>query len=193
MISKIIIGLGNPGQSYENTRHNVGNMCVDQISESHSIDIVENHRFYFYGQGQVAGKSVVLVRPKTFVNNTGNAITSIITKFRVSPDDILVVYDDMDLQLGFIRIRARGSAGGHNGVKSIIRALGTEEFARLRIGIGRPPEYIEEIGHVLGRFGSEEIPEINRALEVGVMAFESIIGFGIDHSMNEFNNSGQGL
>ena len=79
MISKIIIGLGNPGQSYENTRHNVGNMCVDQISESHSIDIVENHRFYFYGQGQIAGKSVVLVRPKTFVNNTLNAITSILT------------------------------------------------------------------------------------------------------------------
>ena len=171
MISKIIIGLGNPGQSYENTRHNVGNMCVDKISESHSIDIVENHRFYFYGQGQVAGKSVVLVRPKTFVNNTGNAITSIITKFRVSPDDILVVYDDMDLQLGFIRIRARGSAGGHNGVKSIIRALGTEEFARLRIGIGRPSEYIEEIGHVLGRFGSEEIPEINRALEVSAVSY----------------------
>ena len=94
----------------------------------------------------------------------------------------------MDLQLGFIRIRAKGGAGGHNGVKSIISTLGTEEFARLRIGIGRPAEYVEEIGHVLGRFGSEELKEINRALEVSVMAVESIIGFGIDHSMNQFNN-----
>lgn len=163
-------------------------MCVDRISESHNIDIVGDHRFYFYGQGKIAGKSVLLVTPKTFVNNTGHAITSIVTKFRVSADDILVVYDDMDLQLGFIRIRARGGAGGHNGVKSIISTLGTEEFARLRIGIGRPAEYVEEIGHVLGRFGSEELKEINRALEVSVMAVESIIGYGIDHSMNQFNN-----
>ena len=146
----LVVGLGNPGDRYRDTRHNVGFRCVDRIAGDHAIELSRRQRRALIGEGVIDGHPVVVARPRTFVNRSGEAVAYLLTRYAATSDRLLVVYDDMDLPLGKLRLRPSGSAGGHNGIKSIIDAVGTREFPRLRIGIGRPAGGVDQVGHVLG-------------------------------------------
>ena len=136
--SKLVVGLGNPGRQYAMTRHNVGFWCVDHLAEEWSISMSGRRRHAAIWEGEIDGVPVALAKPRTYVNKSGAAVTSLMARYRATAEDLLVIYDDMDLAAGKLRLRARGSAGGHNGMRSIVGALGTQDFVRLRIGIGRP-------------------------------------------------------
>ena len=142
----LVVGLGNPGDRYRDTRHNVGFRCVDRIAGDHAIELSRRQRRALIGEGVIDGHPVVVARPRTFVNRSGEAVAYLLTRYAATPDRLLVVYDDMDLPLGKLRLRPSGSAGGHNGIKSIIDAVGTREFPRLRIGIGRPARGVDQVG-----------------------------------------------
>ncbi|MBM3934534.1 MAG: aminoacyl-tRNA hydrolase [SAR202 cluster bacterium] len=182
----LVVGLGNPGAEYAETRHNVGFWCVDLLAKQHSIGLNKKQRFALVGVGDIAGCEAVLAKPKTYMNNSGQAVTSLVSQYRVKPANILVVYDEMSLPTGKIRVRPGGSSAGHNGIKSIIAALGTEEFPRIRIGIGQP-EGGGNIHHVLGRMPAEERKVADEAVLRAIEAVESILSEGIDKAMNKYN------
>ncbi len=183
----IIVGLGNPGPEYARSRHNVGFMCIDWLSKEHSIDVAERRRYVTLGEGQVEGQPVVLAKPRTFVNRSGQAVHYLLNRYRVKADTLLVIYDDMDLPPGKIRLRPKGSAGGHNGLKSIIESIATTEFPRVRVGIGHPPEEIDPVGHVLGRFSSEEEAAIRQQVAQVGQAVAAILKDGLEKAMTQFN------
>tara|TARA_Y100000590_G_scaffold196295_1_gene222881 strand:+ start:5618 stop:6226 length:609 start_codon:yes stop_codon:yes gene_type:complete len=183
----IVVGLGNPGVKYKNTRHNVGSWCLDRIVDAHSIIINKKKRYFEFGQGDIGNKKIILARSRTFMNESGRAIQSLMTKYNVSPANLLILYDDMDLPAGSMRLRARGSSGGHNGMKSIVDAIGTTEFPRLRIGIGRPEFAEQNISHVLSEASLDELKRINQALCSATQAVEMFLVDGIDASMDRFN------
>lgn len=183
---KIIVGLGNPGKEYANSRHNIGFMCMDYLTKHHSFGEWERRQTVALCQGQLQGIPVVLAKPRTYVNLSGQAATYLLSRFRAKPQDLLVVHDDLDLPLGKIRIRPGGSAGGHNGIRSIIESIGTQEFARIRLGIGRPPED-NAVDHVLGRFTSQERTVIQEAVEKAAEAVACILTDGFERAMNKFN------
>jgi len=184
---KLIIGLGNPGRRYRGTRHNVGGEVVSHLARRLGIALREEAGFSAVGRGSIGGTRVLLARPQTFVNVSGAAVLELCRRHRVAPRDIIVVADDLDLPLGRIRLRRGGSAGGHNGLKSIIDALGTTEFPRLRVGIGRPPEGVDPADYVLARFRPEEQPVVAEALERAAQALEAAVTEGIAAAMNRFN------
>ncbi len=176
---KLIVGLGNPGQGYANSRHNVGFMCVNHFARTHRIRFDRKLGKARIGMGEVAGSEVVVARPQTFMNLSGQAVSRLVRKFNIVPDNLLVICDDLDLPLGKIRIRWGGSSAGHKGVESIIAELGSRDFIRIRVGIGRPPvpagsgESTETdiVDYVLGDFTAEEkkmvacvIPEVSGAI-----------------------------
>lgn len=184
---KLVVGLGNPGREYLNTRHNVGFWLVDRLSKESGIALTGRHRHAVTGEGVVNGTRVVLAKPRTFMNESGQAISSLLGRYRASPEDLTVVCDDMDLPLGKLRLRARGSSGGHNGMKSIIVATGTQDFARIRIGIGRPPSTVDEVEYVLGTLSPEERKQARDAVERATQAVLCMLVEGIDAAMNRFN------
>ena len=184
---RIVIGLGNPGREYAQTRHNVGQWCVDRLAELHSIGRFRRTRLADVADGTIGGRRVVLAKPRTYVNESGRAVTSLMAKYRAAPGDLLVVYDEMDLPAGSIRLRARGGSGGHNGMKSIIDAAGTQEFARLRIGVGRPARSGDEVGHVLGAMARDERARVDDAVSRAAEAVEAVLSDGVDEAMNRFN------
>lgn len=184
---RIVIGLGNPGREYAQTRHNVGQWCVDRLAELHSVGRFRRTRLADVADGTIGGRRVVLAKPRTYVNESGRAVTSLMSKYRAAPGDLLVVYDEMDLSVGSIRLRARGGSGGHNGMKSIIDAAGTQEFARLRIGVGRPARSGDEVGHVLGAMAREERARVDDAVSRAAEAVETALRDGVDEAMNRFN------
>ena len=184
---RVVIGLGNPGREYAQTRHNVGQWCVDRLAELHSIGRFRRTRLADVADGTIGGRRVVLAKPRTYVNESGRAVTSLMTKYRAAPDDLLVVYDEMDLPIGSIRLRARGGSGGHNGMRSIIDAAGTQEFARLRIGVGRPARSGDEVGHVLGAMARDERARVDDAVSRAAEAVETALRDGVDEAMNKFN------
>ena len=183
----IVVALGNPGVKYKNTRHNVGFWCLDRIVDAHSIIINKKKRYFEFGQGDIGNKKIILARSRTFMNESGRAIQSLMTKYNVPPANLLILYDDMDLPAGSMRLRARGSSGGHNGMKSIVDAIGTTEFPRLRIGIGRPEFAEQNISHVLSEASLDELKRINQALCSATQAVEMFLVDGIDASMDRFN------
>ena len=183
----LVVGLGNPGAEYSKTRHNVGFWCVDRLSKQGSIKLSLRRRQVTLGEGLWAGSPVVLAKPRTFVNWSGEAVSYLLDRYRASPADLLVVYDDMDLEPGRIRLRPQGSAGGHNGMKSIIQSIGTREFRRLRIGIGRPPPEVGDIEHVLSAMPPDERQKIDEAVDRAAEAVESVLVEGFDVAMNRFN------
>ena len=183
----VVIGLGNPGREYATTRHNVGHWCVDRLAELHSIGRFRRSRLVEVADGNVGGHRVVLAKPRTYVNNSGRAVTSLMAKYKAAPGDLLVVYDEMDLSAGSIRLRARGGSGGHNGMKSIIEAVGTQEFVRLRIGVGRPARSGEEVGHVLGSLPRDERTRVDDAVSRAAEAIEAVLRDGVMEAMNRFN------
>jgi PTH1 family peptidyl-tRNA hydrolase len=192
---KLIIGLGNPGRSYASNRHNVGFMCVNHFAWTQGIKFDKKQGQARIGSGEVAGRQVVLARPQTYMNSSGESVSRLLKKFNVSPDDLLVIHDDLDLPLGKIRIRSGGSSGGHKGINSIISCLGTREFSRLRVGIGRPTALAgsgemseaDIITYVLGDFTPEE-KRVMAALIPGVSdAIYCLLTEGLIAAMNKYN------
>lgn len=181
----LLVGLGNPGARYARTRHNVGFMVIDQLARQVGIPVRRPEAHALVGRGVISGREVILAKPQTFMNESGTAVGLLARRHGVRPCDLLVVVDDMDLPPGRLRIRASGSSGGQRGMKSIIAALGTDEFPRLRIGIGRPET--DAVEHVLSGFGPER-GSIEKAIAAAVEAAVCFIGCGIDEAMNRYNN-----
>ena len=184
---KLVVGLGNPGRQYVRTRHNVGFWCVQRLAKENSIAVSKRHRHAVTGEGTIAGEPVALAKPRTFVNDSGRAIVFLLDRYRVLPADLVVVYDEMNLEPGKLRVRSGGSSGGHNGMKSIIAAIGTQDFARVRIGVGRPSDGLGEIDYVLGTMPREEKKQVDEAVERASQAIACILSEGIDVAMNRFN------
>lgn len=195
VIPQLIVGLGNPEPKYERTRHNIGFAAVDALSSAWHILLTENRKFHGqYGEG-IASKSnkTFLLKPLTYMNRSGLAIQSVTSWYKLPPESVLVIYDDMDLPLGKTRLRLSGSAGGHNGMKSIISHLSSENFPRLRIGIGKPksPDAHEEkevVSHVLGRFTSTENELMSSVLKFVVECVELCLQQGVEKAMNRCNS-----
>ena len=181
----VIVGLGNPGSKYEQTRHNVGFMFVDRLAESYNATFVlDKQKEAYIADIYMDGKKHLLVKPVTFMNNSGNAVRKILDYWNIDTSELIVVYDDMDLEVGKIRIRKVGSAGGHNGMKSIVAHIQTQEFKRIRIGIGRSVDNIE---HVLGKFKPSEKSLIEDALTLAPKLIDDYLAKGIDFLMNRYN------
>ena len=184
--ARIIVGLGNPGPRYRDTRHNVGFGCVDLLAERWGIAINDRRRTTALGQGYHNGLPVALARPRTFMNLSGESVAYLLARFGGRPEDLVIVYDEMALPLGRIRLRARGSDAGHNGIKDIIRTVRTIDFPRLRIGIGGPG-ISGSVDHVLGRFSDAEQPAVSDAILRAAEAVECLLAEGIDIAMNRYN------
>ncbi len=184
---KLIVGLGNPGSKYVGTRHNIGFRALDLISSRWEIKIAEKRPKAILGVGSHLNQEVVLIKPRTFMNNSGEAIRYLTDRFGTNPSEILVIYDEMALPVGKIRLRANGSDAGHNGIKSIISALGTDQFPRLRLGIGRPEQNLDQISHVIGKFSDSESPLIAKTVATVVDLLDTILLEGLDMAMNSFN------
>lgn len=184
---KLIVGLGNPDGRFRYSRHNVGFACVDYIGRKWDVKLSERRSKAVMGEGEVAGTPVVLAKPRTYMNNSGEGVLYILARYSAVPEDLVIVYDDMDLPLGRIRIRPRGGAAGHNGIRSIISALSTQEFPRVRVGIGKPDVSLEGAEHVLGFFSPEERPVIRRTVERVGEAVVCILEGGVQQAMNRFN------
>lgn len=190
---KIIIGLGNPGKDYALTRHNVGFWCIDRLAKRYNLGGWDRRSSAVICRGKILGENVVLVKPRTYVNNSGRAVLYLLARFHEPANSIVVIYDDLDLSLGRMRVRASGGSGGHNGVKSIIESLKSAEFARIRVGIGRPSEYKDAVDHVLGTFTPHEVDTISEVLDTAEQAVISILRHGVDQTMNRFNQDTSAL
>jgi PTH1 family peptidyl-tRNA hydrolase len=182
----LIIGLGNPGRDYSKTRHNLGHMVVDALSSRTSISVKNKAKNFIYGTGTIAGEDTVLVKPLTYMNNSGLAVRDSMKKFIQAGSNIIIIHDDLDLDKGVIRIRKTGSAGGHRGVESIINITGTRDFLRLKIGIGRP-EKIPAETYVLRPFPRRESSLIKKVIERSADAVEVIVERGAASAQNEFH------
>lgn len=190
VIPQLIVGLGNPESKYEKTRHNIGFEAVDALAKTWQISWSENRRFQaFIGEGRGAnGDKVRLLKPLTYMNRSGQAIRSATDWYKLPPESTLIIYDDMDLSVGRLRLRLSGSAGGHNGMKSAIAHLGTQNFPRLRIGIGKSRGDKDSVSHVLGRFSPEETQIMSEVLQLVVDAVELALKQGVEKAMSLYNN-----
>lgn len=185
---KCIVGLGNPGKKYENTRHNVGFMVIDALANRHGITLNKNKFKGQYAMEFLEGEKVILLKPQTYMNLSGESIRPLMEYYDISLEDLVVIYDDMDLPTGKIRLRQKGGHGGHNGVRNTIDHLGTKEFQRIRIGIGRPVTRMTVIDYVLGTFQKEEQDDLKHSIERAADACESFIsGKTFTEIMNEYN------
>jgi PTH1 family peptidyl-tRNA hydrolase len=184
----LLVGLGNPGEEYARTRHNVGFRCLSVLAARHRLFFRQKHAQARLAVGEIAGRNVVLARPYTYMNRSGAAVAGLLAWLKLPLEQLLVIYDDLDLPLGTIRLRPRGSAGGHRGLRSIIEALESEQFARLRVGIGRPPDPSQDpVDYVLSPFTPEEETTLARVLERAADAVECFLKEGIEAAMARFN------
>jgi PTH1 family peptidyl-tRNA hydrolase len=190
VIPQLIVGLGNPEPKYQQTRHNIGFEAVDALAKSWQISLAENRKFQAeFGEGGVfKGDKIRLLKPLTYMNRSGQAIRAATDWFKLPPESVLIIYDDMDLPVGRLRLRLSGSAGGHNGMKSAIAHLGTQNFPRLRIGIGRSGNDQESISHVLGRFSTAETQLMSEVLQLVVEAVELSLKQGFEKAMSLYNS-----
>ena len=185
--SLVVVGLGNPGPEYADTPHNLGFRLIDRLSGEHSIALSRRQRSAVVGDGEIEGHRVALAKPRTFVNRSGDAVRYLLARFRVAPGALLVVYDEIALEPGRIRLRTSGSAGGHNGVASIIETLGTQAFPRLRIGIGPPPEGVDQIDYLLSPMSDDRRASAAEALKLAAEAVVCHLTQGITTAMNRYN------
>ena len=183
----LIAGLGNPGKEYENTRHNAGFLVLDTLAQKLGADLSERKHRALCGKAVIGGQKVILLKPRTYMNSSGESIRAAADYYKVPPEDILVVYDDISLAPGQLRIRAKGSAGGHNGIKSIIAHLGTQEFPRVKVGIGEKPPRMDLADYVLGHFSSGEKKIMEEAAKEAADAICEIVNVGIEQAMNDHN------
>lgn len=186
---KLIVGLGNPGRTYMRTRHNLGFRVVEELAARHGLRFNDRRFNAEIADGVIAGARVLLVKPQTFMNASGEAVAPLAGYYRILAEDILVVHDDLDLTPGKIRLRRQGSAGGHRGVASLIERLGTQDFPRLKIGIGHPRGPIAVVDYVLQAFGPEEVPLMEQAIAQAADAVELYLAEGLDAAMRRFNVS----
>ncbi|MDQ2806168.1 MAG: aminoacyl-tRNA hydrolase [Chloroflexota bacterium] len=185
----IVVGLGNPGAKYERTRHNVGFLAVDELARRHGLVWRGQQARAQIAKGTINGVPVTLAKPQTFMNLSGESVSGLLHWHKAPATQLIVLYDDMDLPLGSIRVRARGSAGGHNGISSIIQHLRGQEFARVRIGIERPAGPGEQVDWVLGHFSKPDMEEVQAAIRQAADAVEHWLGNGIEKTMNAFNGA----
>lgn len=186
--SYLIVGLGNPGREYENTRHNAGFVAADKIAEKFNIGLSKNKFDAIFGDGTIAGSRVLLVKPQTFMNLSGRAVQKLSAFYKIPLDKIIIMHDDVSLDVGKIRIRRKGSAGGQKGLANIIELMGSQEIARIKIGVGAKPHPDYDMKDwVLGRIPKEQQPDFNAACENAAKAVEEIIARGIDSAMNKYS------
>lgn len=184
----IIVGLGNPTKEYEGTRHNVGFEVIDAIADKYNIDVTERKHRAFCGKGLVAGQRVILVKPQTYMNLSGESVRSVLDFYKVDEEsELIVIYDDVSLGVGQLRIRKKGSAGGHNGIKNIIQHLGHNVFQRIKVGVGEKPKEYDLADYVLGHFSKEDKELMKDGYKRAVEAVEMLVMGDIDGAMNEFN------
>ena len=186
-LPKVILGLGNPGQDYVNTRHNIGFYYIDYLSRILKIQTAIKANNVVYGEGLFNNNKVVLAKPKTFVNNSGNAVKFLLNKYNLELENIIVIYDDMSLELGKIRIRPQGSSGGHNGIKSIINTVGSQNFPRIRVGIGSPVSNKGNIEYVLGKIPLKDKEVLTEKSTKILDIINELIINDINSAMNKFN------
>jgi len=184
----IIVGLGNPGKQYEMTRHNAGFMAIDALSEKYGIDVTEKKHKAIIGKGVIDGQKVILAKPQTFMNSSGESVRELVDYYK--PDienELIIIFDDITLDVGGLRVRKKGSAGGHNGMKSIIAHLGDENFKRIRVGIGEKPPRMDLADWVLGHFKKEDIEPLKESLDNAINAVSMILAGETDEAMNKYN------
>ena len=184
----LVAGLGNPGNRYEMTRHNIGFHTIDYIADELGVKIKKLKYKSLYGEGEISGERVLLIKPQTFMNNSGESIIDFVNFFKVPVENVIIISDDISLDAGRIRVRGKGSAGGHNGLKSIIYHLNSDQFPRVRIGVGAPRhEDYDLADFVLGRFTKDEIPILEDAIIKADKAVKEIIARGYESAMNKYN------
>jgi len=184
----LIIGLGNPGRKYRGNRHNIGFMVVDRLAADNGIQSSKMQNKAIVGDGRVAGQRVILAKPQTYMNNSGDAVGPLANFYKMPPENIFVVYDEMDIPLGTIRLREKGGAGGHNGMKSIIQHIG-QDFPRMRLGVGRPPGRMEPPAYLLQDFSNDQLPIVSDMIDEAIRAIETYLQEGIQMAMSRHNGS----
>ena len=182
----MIAGLGNPGKKYENTRHNMGFITVDQLAIKHDIKVDKLKFKALVGEGRIADQKVLLVKPQTYMNLSGESIRQVMHFYKLDPEKLIVIYDDIDIELGALRIRKFGSAGTHNGMKSVVYQLQSDRFPRIRIGIGSQKKG-DLVDFVIGGFSKEEVPVLEETVTKAVSAIECILAEDVDIAMNRYN------
>ncbi|MFZ5354778.1 MAG: aminoacyl-tRNA hydrolase [Bacillota bacterium] len=183
----IIVGLGNPGEKYKYTKHNVGFMTIDYLASQHGISVSKIKHKAVIGEGTVGGEKVVLAKPQTFMNLSGESVMELLHWYKVDVSRLIVIYDDIDLPIGKLRIRPNGSSGTHNGMRSIIYLLNSQDFPRVRIGIGGKPDYMDLADYVISNFHKDDIPIMAETVEKAAKAVEEIASRGINSAMNKYN------
>lgn len=186
-IMYIVAGLGNPTREYEKTRHNVGFEVIDVLADMLGTTVEEKKFKGCYGRGMIGGEKVMLLKPQTFMNLSGESVRAAADFYKVDTDHIIIIYDDISLDVGQLRIRKKGSAGGHNGIKNIIAHLGTQEFPRIKVGVGDKPKKMDLADYVLSRFSKEDRAVMEDAFKEAAKAVEVMIKEGVDTAMNQFN------
>ena len=184
----LIVGLGNPGKQYENTRHNVGFDAVDLLVDEYGVPSSGKQHKAMYGKGVIAGQKVILAKPLTYMNLSGESVRALVDYYKIDPEEeLIVIYDDISLEPGKIRIRKKGSAGGHNGIKSIISHLGTQEFLRIKVGVGDKPAGYDLADYVLSRFSKEDQGKMDDAFKEAADAVAMMVSQGVEPAMNKYN------
>jgi PTH1 family peptidyl-tRNA hydrolase len=183
----LIVGLGNPGREYAGNRHNVGFMIADRWAAAHAFAFNKIQHHAIIAQGRHGERRVIIAKPQTFMNDSGRAVGALLRFYKIPVEQLLVIFDDLDLPFGVIRLRADGGAGGHNGMRSIIQQLGGNQFARLRVGIGRPPGRMDPAAFVLQDFGRDETAELDALRDRAGQAIDTFLAAGITAAMNQFN------
>lgn len=183
----LIVGLGNPEQEYSKTRHNMGFNVINEISKQYGIEVNKSKFKGLYGSGVIEGQKVILLKPQTYMNLSGESIIEAMNFYKIGVEKLIVIYDDIDINPGSIRIRKSGSSGTHNGMKSVINHIKTEDFCRVRVGIGKPAENIDMISYVLGYISEEELKELEKGTKEAKNAVIEIIKNNVDSAMNKFN------
>lgn len=183
----LIVGLGNPSSKYAGTRHNIGFSVITQLADTYRIDMNVKEHKAICGKGYIAGEKVLLMEPQTFMNLSGEAVRAAMDFYKLTTDDLIIIFDDISLDVGQLRLRKKGSAGGHNGIKSIIAHAGSDEFKRIKVGVGNKPEGWDLADYVLGRFPVDELPMVRESVKLASEAVECMLTKGIDVAMNQYN------
>lgn len=188
VVMYVIAGLGNPTKQYENTRHNAGFCVIDYLSEKYQIPVKQAGYKALYGSGYIEGQKVILLKPQTFMNLSGESVRAVMDFYKIDPEEeLIVVYDDISLDPGQLRVRGKGSAGGHNGIKNIILHTGSQKFPRVRVGVGQKPEGYDLADYVLGHFSKDDQKTMEEAFKEAGNAAVTIMTEGLDAAMNRFN------
>lgn len=188
----IIVGLGNPGKEYANTRHNIGFDVIDALAKEANIDVLEKKNKALIGKGIIDGQKCILAKPQTFMNLSGMSVSELVQYYKIDEkSELIVISDDISLDVGQIRVRKKGSAGGHNGLKNIIAQLGHEEFMRIKMGVGEKPKGYDLADYVLGHFKADERKSMDDAAKRAVEALHVIMTKGVDQAMNQFNRKNE--